>query len=139
MLSLSRLISGGCTLALALALSGGEKPLAAQATAQDTIHEKRTMPMNMPMGKQTQEKKTKSKTSKVKKSGTVKKAPAGRKTSVVGASAKQKMDARMPLPGNAKHGARAEAGQMHMHDTAPAHPDTAQGPTRLMPMRSPPG
>src|SRR2546423_9147012 len=138
MLSLSRLISGGCTLALALALSGGEKPLAAQATAQHTTHKKRTMPMNMPMGKQTQEKKTKSKTSKVKKSGTVKKAPAGRKTSVLGASAKQKMDARMPMAGNAEHGARAEAGQMHMPDTAHTHTDTAQGRTGTMQMRAPP-
>ena len=64
----SRLIASGFRLALALSFAIPGKPLAAQATPQDTAHKGMKMPTNMPMGKKPQKKKTSAKTAAAKKS-----------------------------------------------------------------------
>src|SRR5437868_8489835 len=118
MVSLSRLTVGGCTLAFALSLTIAEKPLAAQGAAQDTTHKKGTMPMNMPMGKQTQKKKTTSKTGKLKKPGTAKRVAVTAKKSV-------------QMPDTAHHihpdSARGGMGAMQMQP-APAKTDSMKIP-----------
>src|ERR1700704_2180429 len=68
MVSSSRLIASGFGLALALSFAIPEKPLAAQATPQDTAHKGMKMPANMPMGKKPQKKKTAAKPATTKKS-----------------------------------------------------------------------
>ncbi|MDQ6770991.1 MAG: hypothetical protein M3Z54_13495 [Gemmatimonadota bacterium] len=71
MFSSSRWIAGGCCLALVLSFAIANEPLRAQASAQDTVHKKGAtpMPMNMPMGKKVQKKKTTPKTAATKKPG----------------------------------------------------------------------
>ena len=70
MFSSSRWIAGGCSLALTLAFAIAAEPLAAQSAAQDTVRKQGPMPrpMNMPMGKTAQKKKTR-KTSTTSKPG----------------------------------------------------------------------
>jgi len=68
MSSSSRSIASAFALALALSLAVADKPLAAQATAQDTAHKGMKMPPNMPMGKKSQKKKTATKPATPKKS-----------------------------------------------------------------------
>jgi hypothetical protein len=59
MFPLSRQIARACRLALACSFLIIERPVAAQGTPQDTTHKgKMQMPMNMPMGKKPQKKKT---------------------------------------------------------------------------------
>src|SRR5947207_9174961 len=116
MFSLSRLIAGGCTLAFTLTLAIAEKPLAAQTTAQDTAHKKGIMPMNMPMGKTTQKKKSASKTGKIKKPGTVKKAAVAGKKSTASTHTNKKMESHIAMPGKAMqlHPAPAKSDSMKM-------------------------
>ncbi len=99
MFSSLRWIASVFGLALALSFAIADKPLTAQATAQDTSHKKGTMPMNMPMGNKTQKKKATSKSTKAKRSA------AGKKT--------------------AKAATAVKAGQMQMHDTSTMHADSA--------------
>ena len=140
MFSLSRVIAGGCTLAFTLTLAIAEKPLAAQATAQDTAHRKGTMPMNMPMGKRTQKKKSASKTGKIKRPGTVKKAAVAGKKSTPSTRTKRKMESRMAMPGKAmEHHVPQQEGQMQMPDTAHhMRPDSARGGMGAMQMHPAP-
>src|SRR6267142_2343132 len=67
MFSSSRAIASGFGLALALSFAVAGNPLAAQATPQDTTHKGMKMPMNMPMGKKPQKKKTTAKPATTKK------------------------------------------------------------------------
>src|SRR5205823_13002133 len=99
MFSLSRLIAGGCMLALGLTLGIAEKPLAAQGSAQDTAHKKGTRPMNMPMGKTTQKKKNTTKTEMIKRPGTARKAAVAGKKSAPSMPATKKTDPHMAMPG----------------------------------------
>src|SRR2546423_12498503 len=140
MFSMPRLIAGGCTLAFAVILAVAEKPLTAQATAQDTAHKKGTMPMNMPMGRQTQKKKTTSKTGKVNRAGTPKKATVTRTESTANTAAKKKMTPGMVMPGDAKeHHVFGKAGQTQVPDTAHhIHPDSARAGMGAMQMHPAP-
>jgi hypothetical protein len=110
MFSSSRWIASGCSMALVLSFAIAEKPLAAQLATQDTAHKKGTvpMPMNMPMGKKPQKKKTTPKTTKAKKIGVAK--PVGPVKS---------QSKTMPM-GAESHHAPSKAGQMQMRDSTQA-------------------
>jgi hypothetical protein len=99
MFSSSRLIvSGSC---FAIALSFAIAPLPAQVTAQDTVHKKGTtqIPMNMPMGKTVQKKKTAAKTAKAAKPGIRKRAATTAKKSIsAGATKKTRAEESRPQP-----------------------------------------
>src|SRR6266513_1502581 len=99
MFSSSRLIASGFGLALALSFAIAEKPLAAQATPQDTAHKGMKMPMNMPMGKKPQKKKTTAKRATTKKSATGRRtAKTIKKSTSVGTAAKNQVPSRKAKP-----------------------------------------
>jgi hypothetical protein len=122
MFSSSRWVANAFGLALALSFAIAEKPLTAQATAQDTSHKKSTMPMNMPMGDKTQKKKATAKSAKAKKTAVGKKTAKTAKKSVTarGAAKKQvrppatrSMAMPMAMPGDAEpRHAPGKTGQM---------------------------
>ena len=126
MLSSSRLITGGFGLALALSFAVAEKPLAAQATPQDTAHKGMKMPMNTPMGKKPQKKNTTAKPATKKKSAAGKStAKTVKKSAPVGAAAKKQGPSRKAQPmvmpmGAEPHHVPAKAGEMKMPDTTRA-------------------
>ena len=124
----SRSIASGFGLALALSVAIGEKPLSAQAATQDTAHKKGTMqmPMNMPMGKKTQKKKTTPKTTKTKKPAAARTtAKTGKKSTPVGTGKKRVAPKSMPM-GAEPHHAPAKADRTPIADTARAtHGDSA--------------
>jgi hypothetical protein len=129
MFSSSRLVASGFGLALALSFAIAEKPLAAQATAQDTSHKKGTMkmPMNMPMGKKPQKKKATSKTTNAKKPTAGKStAKTVKASSPVGSAAKKQVPSRKVQPMTMQMGADSahhEMGGMKMQP-APAKTDS---------------
>ena len=126
MFSSSRLIASGFGLALALSFAIAEKPLAAQATPQDTAHKGTKMPVNMPMGKKPQKKKTTAKPATTKKSAAGKsKAKTVKKSAPVGAARKQvpsrkEQPMAMPMGADSAH---REMGGMKMQP-APAKTDS---------------
>src|SRR6266550_3080191 len=130
MFSSSRSIARVFGLALALSVAITEKPLSAQAATQDTSHKKGTMqmPMNRPMGKKPQKKKTTSGTTRAKKPAAGKTtAKTGKKSTSVGTAKKRVAPTSMPMPMGAEpHHAPAKAERMPMADTARAmHGDSA--------------
>jgi len=126
MFSSSRLIASGFGLALALSFAIAEKPLAAQATPQDTAHKGTKMPVNMPMGKKPQKKKTTAKPATTKKSAAGKsKAKTVKESAPVGAARKQvpsrkEQPMAMPMGADSAH---REMGGMKMQP-APAKTDS---------------
>src|SRR5947207_9281985 len=140
MFSLSRLIASGCMLALGLTLGIAEKPLAAQGTAQDTAHKKGTMPMNMPMGKTTQKKKSTTKTGKIKRPGTARKAAVAGKKSTPSTPIKKKTESHMAMPGKTmEQQVPQKDRQMQMPDTAHhLRPDSARAGMGAMQMQPAP-
>jgi hypothetical protein len=114
MFLLPRSIWGGFSVAFAVTFAIAEKPIAAQAPAQDTAHKKMQMPMNAPMGKKPKKKAATSKTSATKKTGVRK------STKTVKKSGTDTM------------------GQMQMADTAHrVHPDSTRTDMSGMKMEPP--
>jgi hypothetical protein len=127
MFSSSRSIASGFALALALSFAIAEKPLVAQATPQDTTHKEMKMPMNMPMGKKPQKKKTTTKPATTKKSAagkstgrTVKKSATVRTAAKKQAPSRKVQPMAMPMSADS---ARHEMGGMKM-PPAPAKTDS---------------
>jgi hypothetical protein len=93
-----RVIASGFGLAFALSFAIAEKPLAAQATPQDTSHKGMQMPMNMPMGKKTQKKKKPTpQTTQAKRPATGKTTTKAGKKSAPAATATKKRAAPKPM------------------------------------------
>lgn len=119
MFSSARSIAASCSLAFAFSFAIAERPLAAQATAQDTSHKKGTMqmPMNKPMGKTNQKKKPASKAAKSKK---------GQHHAPAKAASVQMVDTSHKMHPDSAHG-DGEMGAMKM-PPAPARTDSAKMP-----------
>jgi hypothetical protein len=140
MFSLSRSIA--CCFGLALTLSGRiAEPLSAQAPAQDTAHKKGTMqmPMNMPMGKKPQKKKTPRTAAGMKPPARRATTKTGEKSAPVGTAAKKSVAHKsmlMPMGAEAHH-APEKAREMPMADTTRAmHGDSARQEMSGMKMQS---